>query len=100
MVAKRQIELLTAQAWYSENQELENKIAKMSVQNAIVSEYTDMVLTETLNTKAKADSTTTQKLYRMRMQTYLYEGKKTFCSILLFCSSCTFYACRNFLPQL
>lgn len=61
MVAKRQIELLTAQAWYSENQELENKIAKMSAQSGIVSEYTDMVLIETMKMKTKADSTTAQK---------------------------------------
>ncbi|KAK6139698.1 hypothetical protein DH2020_026566 [Rehmannia glutinosa] len=47
IVAKHQIELLTAEAWYSENEELKEKIAKMSVQHAIVSEYTNMVLLET-----------------------------------------------------
>ncbi|KAI3443544.1 hypothetical protein Pfo_000209 [Paulownia fortunei] len=57
IVAKHQIELLTAQAWFSENQELKEKIAKVSAQNAIVSEYTNMVLLETERAKISADST-------------------------------------------
>ncbi|KAH6828549.1 inter-alpha-trypsin inhibitor heavy chain-like protein [Perilla frutescens var. hirtella] len=64
MEAKHQIELLTAQAWYSENQELEKKIAKMSVQNSIISEYTNMVLLATQRGKANADSTNAKKASR------------------------------------
>ncbi|XP_042000549.1 uncharacterized protein LOC121750142 isoform X2 [Salvia splendens] len=56
MVAKHQIELLTAQAWFSKNQELEKKIAKMSELNSVVSEYTNMVLLETQRGKANADT--------------------------------------------
>ncbi|KAG6414287.1 hypothetical protein SASPL_127005 [Salvia splendens] len=56
MVAKHQIELLTAQAWFSKNQELEKKIAKMSELNTVVSEYTSLVLLETQRGKANADT--------------------------------------------
>ncbi|KAG7988569.1 hypothetical protein I3843_03G193500 [Carya illinoinensis] len=44
--AKEQIELLTAQAWLSENKQLEEKVAKMSIRTAFVSEYTFMALLE------------------------------------------------------
>ncbi|KAL6226811.1 hypothetical protein ACLB2K_000771 [Fragaria x ananassa] len=42
--AKEEIELLTAQAWLSENKQLEDKVAKMSVHTGAVSEYTRMVI--------------------------------------------------------
>lgn len=44
--AKEQIELLTAQAWLSENKKLEDKVAKLSVQTGAASEYTRMVIVE------------------------------------------------------
>ncbi|KAK6941273.1 von Willebrand factor, type A [Dillenia turbinata] len=44
--AKQQIEILTAQAWFSEDKELEAKVAKMSIQTGFVSEYTCMALLE------------------------------------------------------
>ncbi|KAM7513519.1 hypothetical protein LguiA_003102 [Lonicera macranthoides] len=47
VLAKQQIELLTAQAWFSESKDLEEKIAKISVQTSVVSEYTRMILPET-----------------------------------------------------
>lgn len=47
ILAKQQIELYTAQAWFSENKGLEEKIVKLSMQNSVVSEYTRMVLLET-----------------------------------------------------
>ncbi|KAL0410407.1 UNVERIFIED_CONTAM: Inter-alpha-trypsin inhibitor heavy chain H2 [Sesamum latifolium] len=62
IVAKHQIEQLTAQAWYSDNEELKEKIAKMSVQNAIISEYTNMVLLETDKGKINADSPVGKKV--------------------------------------
>ncbi|KAL3535507.1 hypothetical protein ACH5RR_003968 [Cinchona calisaya] len=45
--AKQEIELLTAEAWFAENKELEEKIAKMSLQNSIISEFTHLLLLET-----------------------------------------------------
>ncbi|XP_073155406.1 uncharacterized protein [Henckelia pumila] len=62
IVAKQHIELLTAQAWYSESKELEEKIARMSVQNAIFSEYTHMVLLETVEGKTRANSTNSKQV--------------------------------------
>ncbi|XP_075490974.1 uncharacterized protein LOC142529349 [Primulina tabacum] len=62
IVAKQHIELLTAQAWYSESKELQEKIAKMSVQNAIFSEYTQVVLLETAEGKTTANSTNSKQV--------------------------------------
>ncbi|XP_010261798.1 PREDICTED: inter alpha-trypsin inhibitor, heavy chain 4-like [Nelumbo nucifera] len=45
--AKRHIDLLTAQAWLSENKTLEEKVAKMSLQTGVPSEYTHMILLQT-----------------------------------------------------
>ncbi|XP_057967864.1 uncharacterized protein LOC131157597 isoform X2 [Malania oleifera] len=42
--AKQQINLLTTQAWFSENRQLEEKVAKISIETGIVSEYTRMIL--------------------------------------------------------
>ncbi|KAK2982220.1 hypothetical protein RJ640_009152 [Escallonia rubra] len=47
VLGKQQIEIHTAQAWFSKNKDLEEKIVKMSVQESIVSEYTRMILLET-----------------------------------------------------
>ncbi|XP_020697533.1 uncharacterized protein LOC110110411 isoform X1 [Dendrobium catenatum] len=41
---KQQIDLLTAQAWFFESMELEEKIAKLSIQWGIPSEYTLMIV--------------------------------------------------------
>ncbi|CAA2992772.1 inter alpha-trypsin inhibitor, heavy chain 4-like isoform X1 [Olea europaea subsp. europaea] len=61
ILAKQQIELLTAQAWYSENKELEEKIAKMSVRNSVVSEYAHMILLETERVRKGSESTSAQQ---------------------------------------
>lgn len=47
ILAKQQIDLYTAQAWFSENKALEEKIVKLSMQNSVISEYTRMILLET-----------------------------------------------------
>ncbi|KAL6878213.1 hypothetical protein ACP4OV_012383 [Aristida adscensionis] len=47
VLAKQQMNLLTAKAWLSENKQLERKVVKLSIQNSIPSEYTRMVLLET-----------------------------------------------------
>lgn len=54
MLAMQQINTCTAQAWLSEDKQLETKVAKMSIRNGIVSEYTSMALfmTETLKKEA------------------------------------------------
>ncbi|CAN6699127.1 unnamed protein product [Malus baccata var. baccata] len=44
LCTKGQIELLTAQAWYGDNKKLEDKVAKLSLQTNVVSEYTRMVI--------------------------------------------------------
>ncbi|XP_062091177.1 uncharacterized protein LOC133797319 [Humulus lupulus] len=51
--AKEQIEQLTARAWFSENKELEDKIAKMSIQTGVISEYTRMIVLETIGKKVQ-----------------------------------------------
>ncbi|XP_024032681.1 uncharacterized protein LOC112095235, partial [Morus notabilis] len=47
VLAKEQIEQLTAQAWLSENKQLEDKTAKMSLRTGVVCEYTRMTVLET-----------------------------------------------------
>ncbi|XP_042485970.1 inter-alpha-trypsin inhibitor heavy chain H3 isoform X3 [Macadamia integrifolia] len=44
IVAKQQIDVLTAQAWLLENKAIEEKVAKMSIQTSVPSEYTCLVL--------------------------------------------------------
>ncbi|KAJ6714975.1 INTER ALPHA-TRYPSIN INHIBITOR HEAVY CHAIN-LIKE PROTEIN [Salix viminalis] len=56
VVARRQIDLLTASAWLSGSKELEQKVAKMSIQAGVPSEYTLMVLHRTLS-EEKASET-------------------------------------------
>ncbi|CAK7356494.1 unnamed protein product [Dovyalis caffra] len=48
VVARRQIDLLTAKAWLSGSKELERKVARMSIQTGVPSEYSLMVLHHTL----------------------------------------------------
>ncbi|XP_019198615.1 PREDICTED: inter-alpha-trypsin inhibitor heavy chain H3-like isoform X2 [Ipomoea nil] len=57
VLAPQQIMMLTAQAWFTEDKELEEKIAQMSVQNSIVSEYTRMALVVTEKTKGTPEPT-------------------------------------------
>ncbi|KAK1396958.1 Inter-alpha-trypsin inhibitor heavy chain [Heracleum sosnowskyi] len=46
VLAKHQIESYTAESWFSNNIELEKKIAKLSVHNSVITEYTCMILLE------------------------------------------------------
>ncbi|GAA0163496.1 hypothetical protein LIER_39609 [Lithospermum erythrorhizon] len=46
MVAKEQIDILTAQSWLSGNKDLEAKVAKISAENDMISEFTRMFLLE------------------------------------------------------
>ncbi|XVF35154.1 hypothetical protein REPUB_Repub18cG0120500 [Reevesia pubescens] len=54
VLARQQIDLLTAQAWFSESKQLEEKVAQLSMQTCNISEYTRMVLLE----KNKIDKAT------------------------------------------
>ncbi|KAL4282715.1 hypothetical protein GQ457_16G002330 [Hibiscus cannabinus] len=51
VIARQQIDLLTAQAWFSENKQLEEQIANLSIRTCNTSEYSRMVLLE----KSKVD---------------------------------------------
>ncbi|CAI9761112.1 unnamed protein product [Fraxinus pennsylvanica] len=76
ILAKQWIELLTAQAWYSENKDLEEKIAKMSVQNSVVSEYTHMILLETERERKGSESTSAQQ-FSSKADTHKTEDSKS-----------------------
>ncbi|XP_038991535.1 uncharacterized protein LOC120114823 [Hibiscus syriacus] len=46
VLARQQIDLLTARAWLSEDKQLEQKVAQLSIETCNISEYTRMVLLE------------------------------------------------------
>ncbi|XP_071689053.1 uncharacterized protein [Rutidosis leptorrhynchoides] len=47
ILARKQIESYTAQAWFTQDKELEEKVEKISLETGIVSEYTNMILMKT-----------------------------------------------------
>ncbi|KAL3737399.1 hypothetical protein ACJRO7_026203 [Eucalyptus globulus] len=57
VLAKRQIDDLTAQAWFQKNTQLAEKVARMSIQSRVPSEYTCMILLETVREKITSDVT-------------------------------------------
>ncbi|KAL8215481.1 hypothetical protein R6Q57_022318 [Mikania cordata] len=57
VLAKQQIEHYTLQAWFLQDKKLEEKAAKMSVHSGVVSEYTRMVMLETIQVQEKHAST-------------------------------------------
>ncbi|KAE8675049.1 TMEM184C protein [Hibiscus syriacus] len=46
VLARQQIDLLTARAWFSEDKQLKQKVAQLSIETCNISEYTRMVLLE------------------------------------------------------
>ncbi|KAJ6963264.1 inter-alpha-trypsin inhibitor heavy chain H3-like [Populus alba x Populus x berolinensis] len=81
VVARRQIDLLTANAWLSGSKELEQKVAKMSIQSGVPSEYTLMVLHHTLREEKASETILIQdvfnKIYplkKMDLQTKIMLG--------------------------
>ncbi|XP_038983093.1 von Willebrand factor A domain-containing protein DDB_G0292028-like isoform X4 [Phoenix dactylifera] len=52
--AKQHIDLLTAEAWFSESKQLEEKIIKLSMRSSVPSEYTYMILLQTDTEKQDA----------------------------------------------
>ncbi|XP_058214944.1 uncharacterized protein LOC131326249 isoform X3 [Rhododendron vialii] len=57
ILAKQEIDLLTARAWFSDDRELQNKVARMSIKSGIISEYTRTILLETQRGKEDMGST-------------------------------------------
>ncbi|XP_049393031.1 uncharacterized protein LOC125857473 isoform X1 [Solanum stenotomum] len=49
--ARRQIETITVNAWFSGSKQLEEMVAKLSLQTGVPSEYTNLVLVENLKEK-------------------------------------------------
>ncbi|OAY76435.1 Inter alpha-trypsin inhibitor, heavy chain 4 [Ananas comosus] len=47
VLVKQQIDLLTAQAWFSESKQLEKKVSNLSIRSSFPSEYTYMILLQT-----------------------------------------------------
>ncbi|XP_071742419.1 uncharacterized protein [Rutidosis leptorrhynchoides] len=56
VLAKQQIEQYTTQAWFLQDKKLEEKVAKVSMQTGVVSEYTRMILLETVQDKQATSS--------------------------------------------
>ncbi|KAD4585036.1 hypothetical protein E3N88_22637 [Mikania micrantha] len=61
--AKREIATLTAQAWLEQNTQLEQKVAKMSLQRGVPSEYTRMILVQHDNVKPAFESVLPEEKY-------------------------------------
>ncbi|KAF8026904.1 hypothetical protein BT93_F3408 [Corymbia citriodora subsp. variegata] len=55
VLAKRQIDDLTAQAWFHKSLQLAEKVARISIQSRVPSEYTCMILLETVREKITSD---------------------------------------------
>jgi len=55
VLTTQQINLLTSKAWLSADKQLQRKVIKLSIQNGLLSEYTEMVLLE--NYLDKVDAT-------------------------------------------
>ncbi|CAN6226081.1 unnamed protein product [Urochloa humidicola] len=62
VLATQQISLLTSKAWLSADKQLERKVIKLSIQNSVPSEYTEMVLLQTNLDKVDAKQKVKQKL--------------------------------------
>ncbi|XP_047169281.1 uncharacterized protein LOC124837865 [Vigna umbellata] len=65
VLAKRHIDMVTAQAWLLKSEELEEKVTKMSIQNKVPSEYTCMslVLVQSEEGKKESEQFLLQKAY-------------------------------------
>ncbi|XP_061361590.1 uncharacterized protein LOC133305393 isoform X2 [Gastrolobium bilobum] len=66
--ARDQIEHLTAQAWLSENKQLEQKVAKLSLLTGFMSEYTRMIILEDDLKKVKESAGTKENEANVRGQ--------------------------------
>ncbi|KAI4329070.1 hypothetical protein L6164_021372 [Bauhinia variegata] len=79
VLAKRHIDMVTAQAWLLESKELEEKVAKMSIQNKVPSEYTCPVLVGTDKGNKAPEPFLLQKAYnRLSLQKAEVDSEKNF----------------------
>lgn len=72
LYARDQIDYLTAQAWLSENKQLEQKVAKLSLQTGFLSEFTSMTILEKDLMKKVNDSNGTKEAPKK-----IYSRKRT-----------------------
>ncbi|XP_057977482.1 uncharacterized protein LOC131164366 isoform X2 [Malania oleifera] len=76
VLARRQVDILTAQAWLSENKQLEGKVAKMSIGTGVPSEYTRMILLNIDKGKQEFESTVIQE-HKIDLRTMMdFKGHK------------------------
>lgn len=68
VLAKQEIDLLTAEAWLSQNSELEKKVAQMSIASGVISEYTEMALLEIPQKQEIPSKVSAQKLVDSKEQ--------------------------------
>ncbi|MCL7049426.1 hypothetical protein MKW94_029225 [Papaver nudicaule] len=68
VVAKKQIDLLTAQAWLSQSKELEEKVVQISLQSSVPSEYTRMILSQTEREKQASESVGLQEVHKVNLE--------------------------------
>ncbi|XP_066398096.1 uncharacterized protein [Miscanthus floridulus] len=62
VLVTQQIDLMTAKAWLSADKQLERKVIKLSIQNGVPSEYTEMILLQTNLDKVDGTQKVKQKL--------------------------------------
>uniref|UniRef100_A0A2P2JZ35 Inter-alpha-trypsin inhibitor heavy chain n=3 Tax=Rhizophora mucronata TaxID=61149 RepID=A0A2P2JZ35_RHIMU len=79
--AKQEIDLLTAQAWFSENKLLEDKVAKISIQSGVVSEYTCMALLEAERQNEATNSPGPHKESDSWGAAFQYQRRTLLCSL-------------------
>ncbi|KAI3952098.1 hypothetical protein MKW92_019433 [Papaver armeniacum] len=65
---KKQIDLLTVQAWLSQSKELEEKVAQISIQSCVPSEYTRMMLCQTEKEIQAFESVGLQEVHKFNLE--------------------------------
>ncbi|RZC86082.1 hypothetical protein C5167_026755 [Papaver somniferum] len=68
VVAKQQMDVLTAQAWLSQSIELGEKVARISIQSSVPSEYTRMILCQTERETLASESIGLQEVHKVNMK--------------------------------
>ncbi|XP_026447078.1 inter-alpha-trypsin inhibitor heavy chain H4-like isoform X2 [Papaver somniferum] len=68
VVAKKQIDLLTAQAWLSQSKELEEKVSQMSIHSGVPSEYTRMILSQPERETLAFESVGLQEVHKVNLE--------------------------------
>ncbi|GAB2291601.1 hypothetical protein Dimus_025857 [Dionaea muscipula] len=82
IMTTQQISMWTAQAWFSEDKQLEEKIARISVMAGVVSEYTVMVLVESRSLSHGGSTVGKEKMVSSKSD-LLKEGSKSERKLLL-----------------